>query len=361
MTIRTAHAPPTGRVRSLQALRGLAAAMVVLAHAIEHAPGRSADPITLTGRFGVDIFFVISGFVIAYVAGDRPFRPGRFMMRRIWRVAPLYWGLTLIVAAAALATPGAFKTTAFAFDYFVKSLLFIPAALPGTIDWRPLFKLGWTLNYEMFFYLVVAALFWCRSMLQRAIVLSVVMGLLVLLSVFVAPSSGILAFYANLNLLPFISGVWLAVLWQTGLIARVPRPAAWLVLTAAIVATLAFYRIEFWTVRRLDGHLLMSVAATLIGAAVLLFEDMLARFRVPQWLGDISYSLYLSHMFVVGTAWAVLNRLSIGVDSVLGALAIVGIFGVSLVVAQLSYRYVEQPLMRVETRRRDRAKPHLMP
>ncbi|WP_076070050.1 hypothetical protein [Sphingomonas montana] len=58
--IRSKNVVPAGRVRSLQTLRGFAA-MVVVAHGIEHAPGRSVDPLTLTGRSGVDIFFVING------------------------------------------------------------------------------------------------------------------------------------------------------------------------------------------------------------------------------------------------------------------------------------------------------------
>ena len=78
-------------LRSIQILRGVAAGLVVIAHVIEHADWVSGDPVLITGRFGVDIFFVISGFIITYITGDGPFDPKVFAIRRIFRVVPLYW------------------------------------------------------------------------------------------------------------------------------------------------------------------------------------------------------------------------------------------------------------------------------
>ena len=344
--------PVKERIQSLQALRGFAAGMVVVAHSIEHAPGKSIDPITLAGRFGVDIFFVISGFVILYVAGNGPFRPFAFLSRRIWRIVPLYWALTFIVAATALFMPSVFRTTQFGIEYLIKSLFFIPVPLPGTLDWRPLFKLGWTLNYEMFFYLTVTILFWCRSMLQRALALSMLLGSLVLLSFVIPPASSIFAFYANLNMLPFLAGGWLAVLWQHGWIQARSRMFAVVALAAACVATLFFFQIPFWTTKRLDGHLLMSIAATLIGVAALFYEQLLARLKASEWLGDISYSLYLVHMFVVGVGWAVLNRIGILPESPMAIAGITAMVVASLIAATATYYIFEKPLMRMMDRRR---------
>jgi len=339
------------RIYSLQALRGIAAAMVVLAHAIEHAPKVASNSVMLTGRFGVEIFFVISGFVISYVAGSGVFRPGSFLFRRVWRVVPLYWALTLLVAALAFAAPSIFKTTSFDLGYFIKSLLFIPDPLPGTTDYRPLFKLGWTLNYEMFFYLLIAALFWCRSMTIRAIGLSLVLGALVLAGFLLRPEPSMLAFYLSPKLFPFIGGVWAAVLWRRNLIQDNAKPLA-------IVAALLFVGFTGWAYQLPRSsnpytydHIIMSIAAFMSVLLVLSCEGFFKRLRGSTWLGDISYSLYLVHMFVVGAGWAVLNKLGVKVDTPLGAVGVIGMCLGSILAADLTYRLFERPIMKLMPRR----------
>lgn len=337
------------RVISLQALRGIAAGMVVLAHCVEHAPGDGGNTALLTGRFGVEIFFVISGFVIAYVAGEGRFDPMQFMSRRIWRVVPLYWVLTLVVAGAALLTPGNFNTTRFSPSYLLSSLAFIPAYLPGTHDLRPLFKLGWTLNYEMFFYLAVAALFWCRTMKQRAAILSCGMLSLAAASM-VLPRGGLVGFYANLNLLPFVVGLGLAVAWRAQLFERLPRFARYAAATIALTSTLRFYFVPFAETKHLGGHMLMTIAAAAIGIAALAHERQARSLGAAKWLGDISYSLYLTHMFVVGVAWAMLKRLHVTPFTLVGAVAVLATFAGSLAVAHFTFCLFERPLMRLRLR-----------
>lgn len=354
---RTGDRKPTGRVHSIQAPRGIAAGMVVFAHAVEHGPGRAAEPILLTGRFGVDLFFVISGFVIIYVAGTGRFDPVAFMRRRLWRVVPLYWALTLVVAFASIVTPHAFQTTVFDPLYLLQSLFFIPAPLPGTGDWRPLFKLGWTLNYEIFFYVLVAALCWCRSLSQRVVVLSAILGTLCMAS-FMVKSRSLLGFYVNLNLLPFLGGAWLALLWRSGAFARLGRRATLGLVLAAAVTTIAFYQLPFQATKATPGHLLMIASAVAIIAAALSLERAAARLAVCEWLGDISYSLYLSHMFVVGAGWAAASRVGVA-SSWPGSIAvIVFVCTASLIAAHLIHRWFERPLLRLaDARTSSRAIP----
>ncbi len=175
---------------SIQALRGLAASLVVIAHIFEHPSRGDPNALLLTGRFGVEIFFVISGFVMTHVAGEGAFSPGAFAVRRIMRIVPLYWVCTLLVFAVALVAPALFKTTTADVKHLVLSLFFIPAPDPqAASDWRPLFKLGWTLNYEMFFYAALLLLFWCRQRIQRSVILTVALGALVLLSFAIPPKA----------------------------------------------------------------------------------------------------------------------------------------------------------------------------
>ncbi len=341
------------RIQSIQALRGVAALMVVIAHAIEHDADPEPRLLGLAAHFGVVIFFVISGFVITHVAGQGQFPPGSFLKRRIVRVVPLYWCLTLLVAVLTVVAPSVFKTTRFDPVYLIKSLLFLPALLPGTTnDWRPLFKPGWTLNYEMFFYVVMALLFWCRSMRGRVGLLSLCLGALVVTSFFVVQRADWFAFYANLELLPFIGGTWLALLWNQGRIQSLGRGIHLALMVAAAAITIRFFAFAPYPAPWLVQELTMMVAAILLVAVALRYEHFFARHRASTWLGDISYSLYLVHMFVVGLGWAVLHRFHIVAESPKGAIGVAVIVLGSIAAADLSYRFFERPLLRLERRLR---------
>ena len=141
-------------VKSIHYLRGLAALLVVFHHGVLQFPGlRDRYAHFEFGQAGVDIFFVISGFVIYLASIEGRIRPGEFVKRRIVRIVPLYWVATLALVAAAVCAPQLFATTVVTPQNVGQSLLFIPsysAAFPDQI-W-PVLVPGWSLNYEMFFY-----------------------------------------------------------------------------------------------------------------------------------------------------------------------------------------------------------------
>lgn len=339
------------QVVSIQVLRGIAALLVVIAHVIEHPLKQDPVAALITGRFGVEIFFVISGFIIAFVAGAGSFEPRSFVIRRFMRVAPIYWLCTLLVFALAFVAPALFKTTVADVGHLLKSLAFIPSADPtNPTDWRPLFKLGWTLNYEIFFYLVMALLFWCDSSRQRAILLTAIMSALMVASFFVTPRGSLFAFYANLNLLPFVCGVWLAELRGAGHFERGGPKTAMLATAIAVVLTLVLYQQEFRSLTQPVGHVIMTAAAVAIVAAGLLYERYARDGHLfgLRTVGDASYSLYLTHMFVIGAAWAVMQKLGFhGVAAVIGGAVTVL---VCVIVAILSFRVVEEPFNRLGRR-----------
>jgi len=132
-------------LRSIQLLRGIAALGVVYCHYALYAFLQAAN-----GAFGVDIFFVISGFIIAYVASKTI---DNFFLKRIFRIVPLYFIATFITISAALIFPQWFYNTTVTIEAVLKSILFIPYKI-GTSG--PILLAGWTLNFEMLFYLAMA-------------------------------------------------------------------------------------------------------------------------------------------------------------------------------------------------------------
>lgn len=145
-----AQTPLSQRIDSIQLLRAVAAIAVVT----QHVP----IPIFGDGLWGVDLFFVISGFIMCHATA----RSGRnFFLKRIIRIVPLYWLGTLFIYALALTLPQLLNTTTANPVDLLKSLLFIPF-IKGGIPVPIVFQ-GWTLNYEMFFY----GLFWISLLVSR--------------------------------------------------------------------------------------------------------------------------------------------------------------------------------------------------
>jgi peptidoglycan/LPS O-acetylase OafA/YrhL len=144
--------PRPGVIRNVQALRGLAALLVVFVHLDNLL---LAIGLSTFGGAGVDIFFVISGFIMVYTTADRHVTPWSFMADRIARIVPIYWLITLAVFCIALVSPMLLQATRADWNELVKSLFFIPFTKADGVV-APMFYVGWTLNYEMFFYLLFA-------------------------------------------------------------------------------------------------------------------------------------------------------------------------------------------------------------
>ncbi len=121
---------PRSQLLSIQYLRGLAALSVLATHALQWPLAEMNMGLLKTGRLGVDVFFVISGFIITTIAGDGRFDPRDFLIRRAFRIVPAYWTATLLVTILAVAIPTQFRTTVPTIEGLVKSLLFIPSLEP---------------------------------------------------------------------------------------------------------------------------------------------------------------------------------------------------------------------------------------
>ena len=285
-----ASASPPPVLVSVQALRALAALAVATYHALQWADGGFE-----VGRAGVDVFFVISGFIMWHVTAGRDVDPGDFLWRRLTRVAPLYWLATLGVLGVALGWPAFLPEVRPGWTHLALSLAFIPHLDPRGLPF-PTLPPGWTLDYEALFYLIFAGALAC----PRAWRGRIVAGALASVTAF-----GFLCaepFYylgANPMLLQFAAGAGLGFLVER---RRQPGPL-WggVMLAAALGVWIAEDVTHAFT--ELWRPLLWGVPALLTVAGAVCLETGGVSLRLPAWvrrassaLGDASYAIYLLHL-----------------------------------------------------------------
>ena len=303
---------------NIQVLRALAALSVILFHVQGELAHRGFDdpfPDLALGAIGVDIFFVISGFIMVYASTRSFAAPGAgrlFLVRRITRIVPLYWSVSVVSVAVALVLARSPDHVAPTLKHILASFLFIPAARPEDGAVLPICPLGWTLDYEMFFYLCfAAALRWRRgpaiSAVATALIALVLAGALV-------PLPWPLAYWAQSITLDFAAGMLLARIRLSGW--RLGAPVA-LGLAAACLAAAWLFVPSIDAAQAWRG-LFWGVPATGIVAAGALTDTPRSGpiKRALVRLGDASYSLYLAHtaLFIglyLGIArWIGLDRFS---------------------------------------------------
>lgn len=352
-------AKPTYRL--IQILRAIAALMVVAHHATimlwqrDHLP----SPNWIAGSSGVDIFFVISGFVMTI--SSEPLRyaahPARtFLARRLERIVPLYWIVTAAKVVVLLLAPALALNALGDRWHILSSFLFFPS-LSAEARLEPVVVVGWTLNFEMAFYALFSLALAFRK--RPVYLLAPVLLLLPLTPrVWLWESKMPFAsyFYFNSVLWEFLMGMALGV--AATRIRKVPSWIAWLLLPLGFVPLLVWNEVgvSYWR------GALWGLPAMLVVFSAIALEDRLGSYS-PRWaleLGDASYSIYLIHTFTLpalgvwilrwpalwGAHWPAEILLAVFVLVVLSALS-----------GEAVYRAIERPLMQWFKGRRRTAIP----
>jgi exopolysaccharide production protein ExoZ len=286
----------------LQYLRGIAAMMVVYFHSVVQLKNLGIDTplLPMMGEAGVDLFFVLSGFLMWITTSGKTVAPGAFLVKRLLRIVPLYWMLTIVAGAAALLAPALLKHTIFETSHFFSSLLFLPAPNPSYLDPQdvglrltPLLVPGWTLNYEMFFYVIFAAVLFFPQRLR----LMLVGGAFVAISLsglLLEPGSA-LQFYGNPIIFEFVMGIGVAMLVERRLLldARVAT-----LMTVVAFATMLLANFDSLVISR---AIVFGVPAAFIvyGLCCMEIKGVIRNFTYLRIVGDASYSLYLTHVFTL--------------------------------------------------------------
>jgi peptidoglycan/LPS O-acetylase OafA/YrhL len=270
-------------------LRAAACLLVVIYHARLAAGGEAAIRAWPNGAAGVDLFFVISGYVMVASSAELRARPDgwrMFLARRLRRIVPLYWLLTAAKLAVTALMPDLTPHTRPTWWNLCASLLFIPARdAAGFI--RPVLPVGWSLNFEFFFYALFAA---ALALRLSPLWLTPVLVAVAAAGFFTTPSWPAPLVLANGMVLEFAAGMALASV-------PLPRPGR---VMGALLAT-AFALLLMLPQAGPWRFLVWGLPAAAVLGAALVLEAPLGAFIPAAVLavGDASYAIYLVHPFVV--------------------------------------------------------------
>lgn len=272
---------------AIQYLRAIAALMVVAHHARGDTQAWLFNPLEAYPAlaWGVDIFFVISGFIM-YVAA-RNDAPIDFLGKRLIRIAPLYW-LSTLAAFVVVTRFQVWKIDAATVEHLIKSILFIPHYNPTAPDqiW-PYLVPGWTLNYEMFFY----GIFFLALMVRRTLLLpTLTLSALFLVGLSVDTQNAAVRSYTDPILLEFLAGAWIGYVYTKGWLHKYCSP----LMVAGLILLFAL---------PLVANDQATIAGRIIASAMIIVGAASLGAKTPNWkllklLGDASYAIYLTHAVI---------------------------------------------------------------
>jgi len=337
-------------VRPMEGLRGFAVFLVFLVHFatlvrpwISESPGFLLFETSLhrIGNAGVDLFFVLSGYLIYGSLISRRQQFLRFMSRRIERIYPAFIAVFMIYTLLSFALPGEGKFPAAAVEriiYLVQNFLLLPGIFPIT----PMITVAWSLSYEMFYYLAIPLVIALFRLRERTAVFRVTLflGIALVAAIYCAVNGG------PIRLIMFISGI---MLFEAMKSPRVPSPNGFFGLMALAAGLLGML-----IPMEGSGGSVLRICTLFVTFFVL----CLACFRNPsgwlpgsfawtplRWLGNMSYSYYLLHGLTLQAGFLALSRVlpRAGHGAWLFWLLLPSMFALTVVPAAALFLLVERP------------------
>ncbi|PSO16466.1 acyltransferase [Bradyrhizobium sp. MOS003] len=335
----------------IQYARAIAASLVLVGHAMDILPGSKIPTEYNFGGIGVDIFFVISGFIMWVTTEARQMTPIDFWLRRVRRIVPLYWLFTSVIVIIGIFAPGILGATKVTTTSALQSYLFIPHYFSNSTYAdliAPLLGPGWTLNYEMFFYLVFGICLLPSLFPNRLLITAVAFTTLVVLGACINSRAPIWLVYTNQLLIEFLFGLYLG--RSRGTLEQLPFSIGFILACGSLcLAAVLFIKFD------LPRLLTFGIPAVGIVAGMICLERVWQSkpSSIILFFGDASYSLYLSHLFAVSAvlslarkfpiSWYLSAPLAIALAYALGALI---------------YTMCERPFIRLLATRARRPKHH---
>lgn len=339
------HRPTTQTMRknllTIQFLRFVAAMLVAYLHTAQAIEGRHPGGVSEAylhvvgiGAAGVHIFFVISGFVMVYTSfGSRsaPLSVSTFVLRRFIRIYPIYWVYCALYVLLACVLTKRWELTV---PELFASLLLLPGHASHIIG--P----GWSLSYEVYFYLCFAlALLCCASARAVVFAMSAYLAASIAVGAWVDASHPAVHMLTNPLLAEFVLGAFIALFALRQ--PHVTNAQANALVLAGLAGFLAGALVDY---TRLPTAVIWGVPSAMLIGGLVLHELNGRRFRIVErlaWLGDSSYSFYLLHIALIQLL-LVKSASKLGRAPVLLSLAISCLCCLASV---LAYRLIERRLV----------------
>lgn len=332
-----------GELVGIQILRAVAAILVVAHHAIENSNGAigqfSPDWLTTAGAAGVDIFFVISGFIMLYTSFDKSGSarsPREFLYRRLTRIYPFYWICCVVMLL--IGTAGFLHSHSHSITSIALSLALLPTS-------QSLIGVSWTLVYELYFYLLFAAALLTRSKIAVAAIVTIAIALINLGARMVPVHNTLQSFLANPIPYEFCMGIWLA--WAAE--KWLPRLPIWTMLLPLLMfgaAPLFVVHHDTTGLPDIARVIAWGVPAAILVAIFLNTPSANGRITIfLEELGNSSYALYLTHPFVM-IAYASILKRSHRISAMPQEPFVISIVAISIALSIIAHRLAEIPLNR---------------
>lgn len=302
------------KLLTIQLLRGLAAIIVVMYHShgliikrsaefgAEHAFWLTENQFIKIGAIGVDVFFVLSGFIIFYTSRNSSDLI-LYIKKRTARIYPI-WFVAMIFMVIIAFIPG--TSAVFDLKHVIYSLLLIPHYFEGRIV--PFIEIGWTLNYEILFYTLFGLTLIITKTKRLELITAIIFALWIIAHV-LPYELAIFTLLQNPILFEFVIGGWLARLYLSGWTIS-KKQMYCVVIFALIWLLLFFFSSWLWHLRSLISRAPIAISLFVIAVFYVPIRD----YKVSKtfvYLGDASYSIYLFHMFPIMVLSGVVHKISI--------------------------------------------------
>jgi len=314
---------------SIQLLRAVAAVMVVVFHVLNKAQntGVIVTHPFMSGAAGVDLFFMISGFIMVYITHNKKVSIKDFLLKRVVRIIPLYWIMTTVAAIVFLLFPSMINS-----QNGVTTILNSYTLIP--VKENILLTVAWTLRYEVLFYLIFSISLLLGS--ARYIACGITITTLSLLSL-TSPQNFYMSFVTNPIIIEFVIGmlIYFAV-------ASLNSNYGFLIIIGGV--SLLFQnqtehsegiRVFFYAIPMLMVFLGMISLEGKLSAS----KNKLIKFTA--YLGDASYSIYLSHLFTIGATYFIGNKATPNINQFIFIPVSIAL---SIFLGLLCYEIVEKPI-----------------
>ena len=325
---------------SVQFLRAIAALFVVISHISLKGLQYNINSFQWfhIGGSGVDLFFIISGFIMCYTTHNRNISFTKFIFARCKRILPLYWLVTLLALVVYIVAPSLVNSSGGETSIFASFTL-----IPNGDKY--LVQNGWTLSYEFLFYLIfgISLIFKNIYLVICSCVITILVSFGFILRNEVTELSPFLNFLTDSILLEFIFGIFCFVLYKKTSLSYIHS-----LVLICLGSFLMFYQNEHGFLETSFGRTIHSgVPMVLVFLGTIGFESLLRNYnnnfisRLGVLLGDASYSIYLTHPFVLSPVAIICKHFGLLTSPLLFSTVL--LFS-SCVVGIFVYLVIERPL-----------------